>query len=380
MSGNQLEQETSPYLLLHKDNPVHWRPWGPAAFEEAESTGKPILLSIGYTACHWCHVMSAESFGDPEVAALMNEGFVNIKVDREERPDIDQIYQTAAPAMGHAGGWPLTMFLTPRGEPFVAGSYFPREDRAGQAAFKRVLPDVVRLYNEQPEPVANTVARVQAMLAQLVGARPARTARRYRRRRRRGQIVRSATTSSMAASPPCRNSPPPASPMLWRGYLRSGCRAICAAGPDHDGPHAVGGLYDHVGGGFSRYTIDERWYVPHFEKMLYDNAQILELLALLSQHNRRRSSQPHRRHDRLAVARNEVGDAFASRLDADSDGEEGRYYIWTEAEIDAALAGTFAPALRGAYGVRREGNCQGRNVLQPSADALPADPMPTKRC
>jgi len=144
MSRNLLDQETSPYLLLHKDNPVHWRPWGAEALDEAAASGKPILLSIGYTACHWCHVMNQESFADPETAAMMNEHFINIKVDREERPDIDQLYQTAANALGHTGGWPLTMFLTPQGEPFVAGSYFPKEDRMGQPAFKRVLPDVLR--------------------------------------------------------------------------------------------------------------------------------------------------------------------------------------------------------------------------------------------
>ena len=149
MTRNQLDQETSPYLLLHKDNPVHWRPWGREALAEAEATGKPILLSIGYTACHWCHMMNVETFADPETAALMNERFVNIKVDREERPDIDQLYQTAASAMGHQGGWPLTMFLTPKGEPFVAGGYFPKDDRANQPSFKRILPEVTRVFSEQ---------------------------------------------------------------------------------------------------------------------------------------------------------------------------------------------------------------------------------------
>ena len=216
MSRNLLDQETSPYLLLHKDNPVHWRPWGPAAFEEAETTGKPILLSIGYTACHWCHVMNEESFGDPDVATLMNENFINIKVDREERPDVDQIYQTAATALGHQGGWPLTMFLTPRGEPFVAGAYFPKEDRAGAPAFKRILPEVTRLYNEQPEPVAQTAARVQTAFAQLWGrdlrgrsTAPSSTSARSN--------ARSVTTSSTAASRRRRNSRPRVSPKCCGG-------------------------------------------------------------------------------------------------------------------------------------------------------------------
>ena len=167
MSRNQLDAETSPYLLLHKDNPVHWRPWGPDALEKAQEENKPILLSVGYTACHWCHVMNEESFTDSETAALMNELFVNIKVDREERPDLDQIYQTAAQTLGNQGGWPLTIFLTPQGEPFFAGTYFPKEARYGQAPFKSVLQEVARIWREQPEPVGKTTARVQQMYANL---------------------------------------------------------------------------------------------------------------------------------------------------------------------------------------------------------------------
>ena len=222
MSRNLLDQETSPYLLLHKDNPVHWRPWGPEALDEAAESGKPILLSIGYTACHWCHVMNAESFADPETAALMNEHFINIKVDREERPDLDQIYQTAANALGHAGGWPLTMFLTPRGEPFLAGSYFPRDDRAGQPSFRRVLPEVVRLHNEQPEPVANTIGRVQNAFTQLWGrdlrgnldatildTSAVKTAQRY-------DIFYGGITGTPKFPTTGLTE------MLWRGYLRTG--------------------------------------------------------------------------------------------------------------------------------------------------------------
>jgi uncharacterized protein YyaL (SSP411 family) len=364
MSRNQLDQETSPYLLLHKDNPIHWRPWGPQAFEEAEATGKPILLSIGYTACHWCHVMNDESFSDPEIGALMNENFINIKVDREERPDIDQLYQTAATAMGHAGGWPLTMFLTPRGEPFIAGAYFPKEDRAGQSAFKRVLPEVVRLYNEQSEAVANTVARVQAALVQLWG------------RDLRGPLD---NTVLDAAAVKCGQrydifygglTSVPKFPtaslteMLWRGYLRTGAVQFAQLVQTTMDNMCLGGLYDHVGGGFYRYVVDERWFTPHFEKMLYDNALMVDLLTLVCQHNR----LPYyvdRVEDTVGWLLREmmVGDAFASSLGADSAGAEGRYYTWTEAEIDAALMGTFVQRFKDAYGVRREGNFQGRTVL-----------------
>ncbi|HUO92027.1 MAG TPA: thioredoxin domain-containing protein [Rhizomicrobium sp.] len=364
MSRNMLDQATSPYLLLHKDNPVHWRPWGRQAFEEAEATGKPILLSIGYTACHWCHVMNEESFGDPDVALLMNDSFINIKVDREERPDIDQIYQTAATAMGHQGGWPLTMFLTPRGEPFVAGAYFPKEDRAGQPAFKRVLPEVLRLYNEQPEPIANVVARVQTAFAQLWG--------RDLRGPLDGTVVDQAAVKTaqrydifyggITATPKFPTAG--LTEMLWRGYLRTGAVQFAQLVQTTLDNIALGGLYDHVGGGFYRYCVDERWFTPHFEKMLYDNALMIDLLTLVSQHNRL-AHYVDRIEDTVGWLFREmmVGDAFASSLDADSEGEEGRYYTWSEAEVDAALMGTFVQRFKDAYGVRREGNFQGRNIL-----------------
>jgi uncharacterized protein len=364
MSRNLLDRETSPYLLLHKDNPVHWRPWGQEAFEEAESTGKPILLSIGYTACHWCHVMNSESFGDPDIAAVMNENFINIKVDREERPDIDQLYQTAATALGHQGGWPLTMFLTPRGEPFVAGAYFPKEDRLGQPAFKRVLPEVLRLYNDQPEPVANTVARVQTAFAQLWG--------RDLRGPLDGTVVDQAAVKcaqrydifygGITGAPKFPTAA--LTELLWRGYLRTGANQFALLVQTTLDNICLGSLFDHIGGGFYRYCVDERWFTPHFEKMLYDNALMVDLLTLVCQHNRL-PQYVDRIEDTIGWLFREmmVGDAFASSLDADSEGEEGRYYTWSEAEIDAALMGTFMQRFKDAYGVRREGNFQGRNIV-----------------
>ncbi|HEY3637748.1 MAG TPA: thioredoxin domain-containing protein [Rhizomicrobium sp.] len=365
MSENQLGTETSPYLLLHKDNPVHWRKWGQEALAEAEAANRPILLSIGYTACHWCHVMNAESFQDAETAALMNEHFINIKVDREERPDIDQVYQAAANALGHTGGWPLTMFLTPQGEPYFAGSYFPKEERSGQPAFKRVLPEVARLFHEQPEPVANTAARVQQTFANLwardlrgtleasiVDQCAIRTAQRF-------DIFYGGLTGA------------PKFPstglveLLFRAHLRTGVPQFLQLVLTSLEHMALGGMYDHVGGGFARYATDERWMVPHFEKMLNDNALLIDLYSLAWQHNR---SAVYR--DRVEETCNwllremMVEQAFASSLDADQDGEEGKYYLWTEAEIDAALMGTFVQKFKEAYGVRREGNYQGRNILQ----------------
>jgi uncharacterized protein YyaL (SSP411 family) len=365
MSENRLDSETSPYLQLHKDNPVHWRAWGPEALAEAEEQNKPILLSIGYTACHWCHVMNEESFQDNETAALMNEHFVNIKVDREERPDIDQIYQTAANALGHSGGWPLTMFLTPQAEPFYAGAYFPREERFGQPAFKRVLPEVARLFREQPDPVANTTARVQQTFANLW------------QRDLRGNLDSSILDQTairvgqrfdvfyggLSGAPKF-----PAAPLvelLWRAHLRTGAPQFLQLAFTTLEHMAFGGMYDHVGGGFARYSTDERWMVPHFEKMLYDNAQLIDIYTLAWQHNR--SPLFRARIEETAgwlLREMMVDQAFASSLDADQDGEEGKYYLWSEAEIDAALMGTFVQRFKQAYGVKREGNFEGRNILQ----------------
>jgi uncharacterized protein YyaL (SSP411 family) len=364
MSHNQLAEETSPYLLLHKDNPVHWRPWGAEALAEAESSGKPILLSIGYTACHWCHVMNHESFADGQTAALMNELFVNVKVDREERPDLDQIYQTAAQTMGGQGGWPLTMFLTPTGEPYFAGAYFPNEDRFGQPAFKKVLEEVARIYREQPEPVANTAARVQQNFANLWG------------RDMRGPLDPSIIDTAAIKIGQRFDvfyggiTGAPKFPsmglveLLWRGYLRTGAEQFNQLVITSLTSMSIGGIYDHIGGGYARYATDERWLIPHFEKMLYDNAQIIDVLTLVWQHNRSRLYRERIEETIGWVLRDMmVEHGFASSLDADSEGEEGKYYLWSEAEIDAALMGTFVQRFKDVYSVRREGNYQGRNII-----------------
>ncbi|HEX3667164.1 MAG TPA: thioredoxin domain-containing protein [Rhizomicrobium sp.] len=372
MSENLLGRETSPYLLLHKDNPVHWRPWGPDALAEAEESNKPILLSIGYTACHWCHVMNAESFQDPDTAALMNQHFVNIKVDREERPDIDQIYQTAANSMGHTGGWPLTMFLTPQGDPFYAGAYFPKEEAFGQPSFRNILPEVARIFREQPDPVANTTSRVHQTFANLWA------------RDLRGQLDGAVLDQcairigqrfdifygGIIGAPKFPNTG--LVELLLRAHLRTAVPQFLQFVLTTLEHMALGGLYDHIGGGFARYTTDERWMVPHFEKMLYDNAQLIDIYTLAWQHNR---SATYR--DRVEETANwllremTVEQAFATSLDADQNGEEGKYYLWTEAEIDAALSGTFTQRFKEAYGVRREGNFQGRNILQRLGNPYP---------
>jgi len=364
MSTNRLAEETSPYLLLHKDNPVHWYSWGADAFQEAETTGKPILLSIGYTACHWCHVMNHESFADAETATAMNENFINVKVDREERPDIDQIYQTAAQTMGYQGGWPLTIFLTARGEPFFVGGYFPNEERFGQPPFKTVLADISKLYREQSETVTTNVARINEAL----GAQWSRDLRGPLDPRvldllsvhvaQRFDLFYGGLTGAPKFPQTALVE------VLWRAFLRSGAAQFAQLVQTTLDTMCLSGLYDHIGGGFHRYTVDERWFIPHFEKMLYDNALLIDVLTLVAQQNRI-ALYRSRVEETVAWVLREmmVGDGFASSLDADVDGEEGAYYSWSEAEIDATLMGTFAQRFKDVYNIRKEGPFMGRNVV-----------------
>jgi uncharacterized protein YyaL (SSP411 family) len=370
--SNQLANETSPYLLLHKDNPVHWYPWGREAFQAAEASNKPILLSVGYTACHWCHVMNHESFADPETAKFMNEHFINIKVDREERPDVDQIYQAAANTLGHSGGWPLTMFLTPKGVPYFASTYSPNVERLGMRPFRSILEEISKRYTEQPEPVAQTADALMQQLNQLFN------------RDMHGQIdpmfldmgaIRIGQRFDLFFGGPVGQMKFPTTSsieVLWRAFLRTGTSQfmqLVSTTLDH---MLLGGLCDHVGGGFARYTVDERWLVPHFEKMLYDNALILDQMINIWQFNRNPLCRDRIAETVAFLLRDmRVEDGFASSIDADSEGEEGKYYLWTEAEIDAVLAGTFSQKFKLAYNVRRDGNFQGTNILHRLAAAAP---------
>ena len=365
MSRNLLDQETSPYLLQHKDNPVHWRPWGKEALIEAERENKPLLVSVGYAACHWCHVMAHESFEDPETAELMNELYIPVKVDREERPDIDSWLQTAANFSGQSGGWPLNVFLTPKGEPFWGGTYFPKDDMFGRPAFKTVLRQIAARYRETPDDFKSAIERIgQVMDAAANQNRAGRidtltfeqitiaTAQRF-----------DVFFGGMTGTPKFPSLP--SLKLLWSGYLRTAQPQLLQIVVTSLSAMCRGGIYDHVGGGFARYAVDERWLIPHFEKMLYDNAQFVDLLTLVWQNLR---DPVHKTcvEDTIGWVLREMrveGAGFASSLDADSEGEEGRYYTWTELELDAALVGTLIPRFKQAYGVTADGNFNGRNVL-----------------
>ena len=374
---NRLAQETSPYLLQHKHNPVAWWPWGPGALAEAQRTGKPILLSVGYAACHWCHVMAHESFEDPDTAAVMNDLFVNIKVDREERPDIDQIYMSALHHLGEQGGWPLTMFLTPAGEPVWGGTYFPKTSRYGRPAFVDVLREVARLFREEPDKIGNNRAALMERLS--AQARPA--GRVVIGTRELDQLARQIASAIDPIHGGLRGAPkfPNAAiyELLWRAGLRRPLpNPPPQAGEGREGAFfklvvltlkhiCEGGIYDHLGGGFSRYSVDERWLVPHFEKMLYDNAQLLELLALA--HGRTGDPLFRRRAVEtvgwLAREMTTAEGAYAASLDADSEGEEGKFYVWSLPEIAEALGDADAAFFVQHYDVSAEGNFEGHNIL-----------------
>jgi uncharacterized protein len=358
MNANLLATETSPYLLQHKDNPVHWRAWGPEALAEAQRSNRLILVSVGYAACHWCHVMAHESFEDPETAALMNELYVCVKVDREERPDIDNWLQKIPIVMGKNGGWPLNAFLTPKGEPFWCGTYFPKEESFGRPSFKSVLRDIAERYRESPDVVAPNVRQISDHLEQAWYQNRAGT---FDMNKLDRVAIATAQNCDMfyggiVGSPKFPNVP--VLELLWRAYLRTGMQqylslVLCAL--DNMGR---GGIYDHVGGGFARYAVDDQWQVPHFEKMLYDNAQLTDIMTLVWQHGRQLVLRT-KIEETIGWALREMrveGAAFASSLDADSEGEEGRFYVWTEAEIDAVLEGMPVERFKQAYGVTRDGN------------------------
>jgi uncharacterized protein len=368
---NRLAAETSPYLLQHAHNPVDWYPWGEEAFDRARAEDRPVLLSVGYSACHWCHVMEHESFEDPETARVMNELYVNVKVDREERPDVDSIYMTAVQTMTGRGGWPMTVFLTPDGVPFYGGTYFPPEPRHGLPSFRQLLSAVHDAYTGRRDEVergAEELRRAVTDSTRLQGHAdaldPSLLDDAYR------GITERYDPAHGGFAPAPKFPQPMTLEFLLRQHVRTGDRRALEMVTRTLRQMARGGMYDQVGGGFHRYSVDGHWLVPHFEKMLYDNA----LLARLYLHGFQATGDPELRRvvdEILRYVEREMTSpefGFYSAQDADSEGVEGKFYVWDAEEMDRILGPTDGPLLRRYYGVTGAGNFEGRNILHVPRD------------
>jgi len=366
---NKLIHETSPYLLQHAHNPVHWYPWGDEAFEVARRENKPILLSIGYSACHWCHVMEHESFENEEIAALMNEHFVNIKVDREERPDLDEIYMNAVQMLTGRGGWPMTLFLTPERKPFFGGTYFPPEDRHGVHGFPKVLKSVAQAFHERPEQVARSVEQIIDGLNRLSNFTASERSFSF------DTVLKSAEALSesydhdhggLGRAPKFPNVG--VLELFLRHHRHSSERRFLDMVVHTLTQMAQGGIYDHLGGGFHRYSVDEKWLVPHFEKMLYDNAQLLRIYADAF----RVTQDPLFKRvveetvDYLLREMLHPEGGFYSTQDADSEGEEGMFFVWERGEVMGILGGEEGEIFCRIYDVGEVGNFESKNILHPT--------------
>jgi uncharacterized protein YyaL (SSP411 family) len=365
--ANRLADETSPYLLQHKDNPVDWYPWGAEALKRAREEDKPVLLSVGYSACHWCHVMERESFEDEETARMMNEHFVNIKVDREERPDIDSIYMSAVQALTRHGGWPMTVFLTPDGSPFYGGTYFPPVPSRGMPSFQQLLLSLADAYENRRDEVLRSAESVRDYLRASTGAAVPKA-------EATGVEILDRAAASLLSQLDRRFGGFGGAPkfpqamnleVLLRHHHRTGDRAALDGVELSLRSMANGGIYDQLGGGFARYSVDEYWLVPHFEKMLYDNALLsrlyLETYLATGDHFYRRIAEETLDYVLRDMTSGEGG--FFSAEDADSEGEEGKFYVWTPDEMEAALDSEDAQLAARYWDVTERGNFEGKNIL-----------------
>lgn len=381
---NHLVNENSPYLLQHAENPVEWYPWGPAALERAKSEGKPVFLSIGYSACHWCHVMAHESFEDSDIAQILRERFISIKVDREERPDLDHLYMEAVQMMTGHGGWPLSVFLTPDLEPFFGGTYWPRHQQKGMPGFDQVLLAVSDAWQRQRQEMRDQARRLSHLMkeslksdrettASALGDEPLAVAE---------EDLRRSFDPVHGGFGPAPKFPPSLSlPLLLRRWRRSGDAGLLDMVCTTLDRMAAGGIHDQLGGGFHRYSVDERWLVPHFEKMLYDNALLAECYL--------EAWQATGREDYARVARQTLDyvlrdmtdpqGGFYGAEDADSEGQEGCFYLWTPEEIEAVLGSRRAAAFCHHYHASRSGNFEGRNILHGPPHYEPADELAADR-
>ncbi len=376
--ANHLAGETSPYLLHHADNPVDWYPWGPEALSRARDEDKPIFLSIGYSACHWCHVMERESFTDPETAVFLNDHFISIKVDREERPDLDAIYMEAVTALTGRGGWPLSAWLTADGVPFYGGTYFPKSPRFGMPSFRQVLEKLVEAWETRRGELDQAAATMRAHLVSDQG-QPDERGPAGAGAATPGQIIERALRSLQASFDPVNGgwggAPKFPQPSVLEALL---ARLTLGSRPELQvmiettlDAMAAGGIYDQLGGGFHRYSTDERWLVPHFEKMLYDNAQ----LARCYLHAWQLFGKPRYRMvaeetlDYLLREMSHSGGGFFSAEDADSEGREGAFFVWTLEDIRRILAPEEADLMAATYGMTAQGNFEGANILHVVVEA-----------
>jgi uncharacterized protein YyaL (SSP411 family) len=381
VNENRLARETSPYLLQHAHNPVDWYPWGDEAFARARAEDKPVLLSVGYSACHWCHVMERESFENPQIAAVMNADFVNVKVDREERPDVDHIYMQAVQSLTGRGGWPMTVFLTPDGTPFYGGTYFPPEDRHGLPGFPRLLASLTDAWRSRRAEVVQSGREIAESLGQTDRLRRAATLL--------GEEVLFSAFGGISSQfdeewGGLGGAPKFPQPMIWefvlRFFKRSGNPYAQRMVHTTLTRMARGGMYDQLGGGFARYSVDAQWMIPHFEKMLYDNAQLASLylhawLALGDPECRRVCEETL---DYLLRDMADPAGGFYSAEDADSEGHEGKFYVWTAEEIRAVL-GADADRALAYWGVDRGSNFEGKSNLFLADEPDPESIAPLRR-
>ena len=365
---NRLISETSPYLLQHAHNPVDWFAWGEDAFAEAQAKSKPILLSIGYSACHWCHVMERESFENEKIAALMNELFVNIKVDREERPDLDEIYMSAVQMLTGRGGWPMTMFLTPERKPFYGGTYFPPEDRSGMPGFPRILMGVNQAFRERPEDVEKSVTQILSALQRM--SESAQSDKAFSPNviaEGAENIARAydADNGGLGQAPKFPNAG--VYELFLRHYHQAHSERYLEMVSHTLTKMAQGGIYDHVGGGFHRYSVDAKWLVPHFEKMLYDNGQLVRIYAqaYTITKNPLFLNVVNESCDYLIREMLHPEGGFYSTQDADSEGEEGKFFVWTANEINRVIGEEAGEVFGRIYDVSEHGNFDEKNILHP---------------
>ena len=365
---NRLAHETSPYLLQHAHNPVDWFPWGEEAFDKAQRENKPILLSIGYSACHWCHVMEHESFENEEIAALMNQLFVNIKVDREERPDLDEIYMSAVQMLTGRGGWPMTMFLTPERKPFYGGTYFPPEDRGGMPGFPRILMGVNQAFRERPADVEKSVSQIINALQRMSASQESQRAFSESIIGDGAEKISAAYDSDnggLGQAPKFPNAG--VYELFLRHHHRSKNQRYLEMVVHTLTKMAQGGIYDHLGGGFHRYSVDAKWLVPHFEKMLYDNAQLVRIYAQaysITKNPLFRNVVDETCGYLLREMLHSEG-GFYSTQDADSEGKEGKFFVWTVSEIGQLVGDEAGEIFGRIYDVSEQGNFEEKNILHP---------------